>query len=214
MNDGELLDRIHGTAWIDDLLGYFDFDMYRRDYGPVEPVALPGGEPLEMIAGDGSGGAFMLVGDGPVRPVLYVGSEGEGGLIAVGLRAALALVVGLPSLHDATTFPVGEAGGSRLRDWLAECDADIRADRPDLDETRARLRAALDLPDVDEASLRAFQEAAADLRYRPFNQEGLPYRSMLDWRDEPWHGPDRPWPVTTVPVAGEPAHHPGQEPLF
>jgi len=178
----------------------------------VEPVALPGGEPLEMIAGDGGGGAFMLVGAGPVRPVLYVGSEGEGGLIAVGLRAALALIVGLSSLSDAMMFPIGD--GSRMRDWLAECDAEIRADRPELDEKRARLRAALDLPEVDEALLRSLHEAAADLRFRPFNEEGHPYRPLPYWLEEPWHGPDRPWPITVAPSVAEPAHHPGQDPLF
>ncbi|MGW0436549.1 hypothetical protein ACWDV4_28875 [Micromonospora sp. NPDC003197] len=77
-SDRVLLDQIRATPWIAALLVRFDFDVSRGAYGPVEPVHLSGGESLEMIAGDASGGAFMLVGSGSQRPVVYVGSEGEG----------------------------------------------------------------------------------------------------------------------------------------
>jgi hypothetical protein len=93
------------------MLALFDFDVARATEGPIEPVTLPGGEPLEAVAGDASGGSFLLIGEGAARPVLYVGSEGEGGLIATSLREALALIVGVSSLHDATAFPIHEDGG-------------------------------------------------------------------------------------------------------
>lgn len=215
MNDRELLDLIEGTPWIATLLGRFDFDLYRRDYGPVEPVTLASGEPLEMIAGDGGGGAFLLAGSGPQRPMVYVGSEGEGGLVATRLRDGLALIIGVSSLHDATAFPVDEDGGRKLRDWLATADAEIRKDWPELDTARTQLRTALNLRQVDDALLRSLHEAAADLRYRPFNEEGLPYRSMLGWVEEPsWHGPDRPTTVPTTVPAGADEQLPGQTSLF
>ncbi|MEU8425041.1 hypothetical protein AB0C15_29640 [Micromonospora sp. NPDC048835] len=78
MTDHELLDIIHGPPWIADLLALFDFEVARAANGPIEPVTLPGGEPLATIAGDGSGGSFLLVGASAVRSVLYVSSEGEG----------------------------------------------------------------------------------------------------------------------------------------
>lgn len=183
MTDLELLDIIRGTPWVDDLLTLFDFEVARAADGPVEPVTLPGGEPLEVIAGDGSGGSFLLVGTGEARPVLYVGSEGEGGLVATSLRDALTLVVGVSSLHDATTFPVDEDGGRALLAFLARTDDEIRADRPGFDDDRARLREALALPRAGLELLRSLQAAAADTGYRPVNADGDRLRPMLAWRE-------------------------------
>lgn len=172
--DAALLDQIRSTPWIADLLVMFDFDVTGIGYGPVEDVHLASGEPLEMIAADGSGGAFMLAGSGPNRPVVYVGSEGEGGLIATSLRDTLALVVGFSSIHDATALPYGE----ELRAWLVKTDEELRAEVPDLDADRRRLREALDLPVADDL-LAALHQAAADDRYRPVNEEGDAYTAML-----------------------------------
>lgn len=179
MRDVDLLKLIQETPWIADLLARFDFDLARVVNGPVEPVHLANGEPLEMIAGDASGGAFMLTGtDGEMRPVVYVGSEGEGGLIATGLRDALALVVGLSSLHDAVAIPLADNAGVLLRTGLAQADDEIRQDWPELDADRARLREALDLPTADSL-LESLQAAAADDDYRPVNDNGDEYESML-----------------------------------
>jgi hypothetical protein len=177
--DRELLDLIHGTPWLAHLLAHFDFDVSRHAEGPVEPVKLADGSSLEMIAGAADGGAFFLVGRGPVRPVLYVGSEGEGGLVALSLRDTLALVTGLPSLHDATTFSLEEDEGRRLLGWLAEADDVIREDWPTLDQDRARVQAALDLPPVYDL-LPSLHAAAADESYRPVNDHGDRYRSMIE----------------------------------
>lgn len=181
--DRALLDQILTTPWIAELLAEFDFDVSRVANGPVEQVHLAGGESLEMVAGDGSGGAFMLVGSGAVgsgaqRPVVYVGSEGEGGLIATSLRDALALVVGLSSIHDATSKPFGEDGGE-LRAWLDEADEYIRDDWPQLDADRDRLREALDLPPADNELLAALHRCAADEDHRPISDVGDRYSSML-----------------------------------
>lgn len=110
--------------------------------------------------------------------MVYVGSEGEGGLIATSLREALGLVVGLSSLHDAPAKPFGDDGGGWLRAWLAEADDEIREDWPELDAERQRLREALDLPTVD-GLLEMLHRAAADENYRPINDAGDRYRSML-----------------------------------
>lgn len=177
MDDRELLRLIRSEAWISELLVWFDFDLDRAANGPAEVVHLPGGEPLEMVAGDASGGAFLLVGSPDRdRPVVYAGSEGEGGLIAPDLRTALALVVGLSSIHDATSMPLGD--GVRLREWLRHVDDEIRDDRPGLDGNRARLREALGLPEAD-GLLEMLHAAAADERYRPVSEHGDVYDSML-----------------------------------
>ncbi|MDQ7909188.1 hypothetical protein RB614_32170 [Phytohabitans sp. ZYX-F-186] len=176
--DAAILDRIRSTPSIAKLLTDFDFDIERVANGPVEEVHLASGEPLEMVAGDASGGAFMLVGGGDERPVVYVGSEGEGGLIATSLRDALALIGSVSSIHDATARPLGDDGGAALRSWLAEADEEVREDWPDLDANRVRLREALDLPAAD-GLLEALHRLAADEAYRPISEAGDRYQSML-----------------------------------
>ncbi|GAA1829998.1 hypothetical protein GCM10009682_55970 [Luedemannella flava] len=178
INDEKLLARIRSTPWIAELLVLFDFDIARVADGPVEEVRLETGEPLEMVAGDGTGGAFMLVGSGPTRPVVYVGSEGEGGLIATNFADALALVVGLSNIHDATAMPIGADGGAALRAWLAKTDDELREYWPTLDEDRVRAREVLGLREADGPLLEALHAAAADERYRPISEYG-PYESML-----------------------------------
>ncbi|GAA1849311.1 hypothetical protein [Asanoa iriomotensis] len=178
MSDRELLEHIRATPWIAQALAEFDFDLSRVDNGPAEEVHLASGERLEMIAGDAAGGAFMLAGDGADRPVVYVGSEGEGGLIATTLRDALALIVGLSSIHDATAHPLGDDGGAKLRAWLAEADDEIRADWPDLDAARQRLRTELRLPAGTDL-LADLHAAAADDRYRPISDAGDAYEAMV-----------------------------------
>ncbi len=215
VTDRELLDTIHDTPWIAELLTLFDFDVARASDGPV---SLLGGQPLEAIAGDGTGGTFLLVGaDAAVRPVLYVGSEGEGGLIAISLRSALALIVGVASLHDATAYPVDEDGGRALRDFLTSADDEIRADRPELDDNRDRLRTALGLPPVDDALLRSLQSVAADFDYRPITGEGDRYRPMLSWLETAGEseGPAAPRVPPSAPIpTARPEEVPGQQALF
>jgi hypothetical protein len=199
VTDQELLGTIQGTKWIADLLTLFDFEVGRAADGLIELVTLPGGEPLRSIAGDASGGSFHLVGVGEVRPVLYVGSEGEGGLIAASLRGALALVVGVSSVHDATVFSLEEDDGRSLREYLARADDEIRKDWPGLDDDRARLRQALALPPVGDALLQSLHTAAADFNYRPINRQGDRYRPMLAWLEEP-EEPDPPTPRSAAAV--------------
>jgi hypothetical protein len=178
VRNAEILELINANKRIADLLVRFDFDIARVVDGPCEQVHLASGEPLEMVAGDASGGAFMLVGSGEERAIVYVGSEGEGGLIAKDLRDALALVVGLSNIHDATSFPYGDDGGERLRAWLVQTDEEIREDWPELDRERARIREVLMLPEA-ESLLESLHLAQADERYRPISDAGDEYESML-----------------------------------
>lgn len=171
----DLLAQIKATPWLADILAtHFDFDLTRTV--PLEPVRLPGGEPLTPIAGDASGGTYLQTAAGAV---VYAGSEGEGGLIALSLRDTLALRVGLASLHDALAKPLGV----ELRLWLAECDEEIREDDVasgpgwmGIDEARARVRKALELPPAD-GLLAGLHNAAADEAYRPIGEHGR-YRPM------------------------------------
>ncbi|WP_329102029.1 hypothetical protein OG792_22700 [Micromonospora sp. NBC_01699] len=179
MSGLERLTLINTTPWLADLLASLcDLDFSRTKEGPIEPIRLADGEPLEMFAGDASGGAFLFAGrGGEERPVVYAGSEGEGALVAIGLADALAVAVELPSLHDALAVPYGEDGGAALRAWLDRADQEIRDDQPDLDALRGRLREALHLPPAD-GLLERLHAAAADHTYLPVGEHGR-YEPML-----------------------------------
>ncbi|GAA2476920.1 hypothetical protein [Winogradskya humida] len=171
----DLLETIRATPWLAEVLtDQFGFDLARTD--PMEDVHLPGGGTLTPIAGDDAGGTFMLAAGGAV---VYAGAYGEGGLIASTLRESLGLIVGLPSLQDALARPLGDG----MRAWLEECDEEIRREwdtRGDgwlpLDEARARVRKALDLPEAD-GLLAGFHAAMTDGAYRPVSEHGA-YRPM------------------------------------
>jgi hypothetical protein len=174
MQDDELLELLRGRSWIPEALAGLGFDASAA--GAPGPLRLPDG-PLEPVAGDGAGGGFLLaVPVGHFRPVVHAGPDGAGGLVASGVREALALVVGLPGLpglREALAVPIGADGGAALRARLTEADDALRAARPELAELRARLRAELELPAADDL-LPALHAAAADEGYRPVG-----YRSLL-----------------------------------
>ena len=133
-----------------DLAILTDFDIARRD--PVENLSVPSGLPLEVVAGDASGGSFFLVGDvhAARRPVLYTDSEGGAALVAEDLAEALAVFVALGWWHDA-------GYGSDLD----EMEAELREYEPELDEMRAALTATLGLPVLGREQARDRLLAAA-----------------------------------------------------
>jgi hypothetical protein len=52
------------APWPTDQLALFDFDVSRRAEGAVEPVSLPDGSLLEMIAGEAHGDRNRSMMDG------------------------------------------------------------------------------------------------------------------------------------------------------
>ena len=78
----QLLDLIQATPEIDRLLrSSFDFDIARKQNG--DGFRLASGAPMEVIAGESTGGAFFLCAEqNGRRPVVFASSEGEGGLLA------------------------------------------------------------------------------------------------------------------------------------
>src|SRR5215212_3725974 len=90
-----LLDLIHNTPDIHKLLrSSFGFDIGRKRCG--DGLRLASGAPLEPIAGEFAGGAYLLCAEEDGRqPVVFASSEGQGGLIADDLADALEIIVGL-----------------------------------------------------------------------------------------------------------------------
>jgi len=84
----------------------FEFDVQRGQGG--ESGRIASGEALESVAGDLAGDTFYLCGaPGAERPLLYVTSEGQAGLIADNLAAGLELIIGAPYWRDCLGFSGG-----------------------------------------------------------------------------------------------------------
>ncbi|MFG2551320.1 hypothetical protein [Streptomyces sp. NPDC048581] len=126
----------------------FNFDLARAAHGHVEEVRLASGGPLEVVAGDDTGGTYFVCADGSV---LYADSEGGAGIIGSGVDEALEIMIGLAE------------GGE---DEESAGDEEEFHQRPGLDEARAELRAALGFPERSTAELEAMRQAAL-LRTEP-----------------------------------------------
>jgi hypothetical protein len=107
---------------------------------------LQSGEPLEVVGRDAGGGYFCLYrggGEGEPR-LLYVGSEGEAGVLARSLSEGLQMMIALPYWRDCLKF----SGGGKLEEMRKAqggLEASLRESRPDLDVLRQQAYAALGL---------------------------------------------------------------------
>jgi hypothetical protein len=117
----------------------FDFELTEPDL--VEPdVILQSKHALSVIAQDGAGGIFVQCDIAGVeqKPVLYVSSEGEAGIIAPDVVTALQLVVQLPYWRDCLKF----SGGGDLAEMsktLPYLEREIHEDEPLIDDYRETL---------------------------------------------------------------------------
>jgi hypothetical protein len=138
-----MLTRIRDSAVAAELLaGLCDFDVGRDR--PLEDLRLASGDDIDVIAGDAAGGCYLICGTGPSRPVVFATSEGQAGLIAADLAAALEMMVTLPYWLDCLKF---SAGGQLAEMQLASArlEREFLEDFPDLRHQQAGLRHELDL---------------------------------------------------------------------
>jgi hypothetical protein len=108
---------------VQERLRALDFDV---GLGQGEPswCSIDGVERPEVIARDGSGGEFIVLGPSP--RVLWVSSEGEASVIAADLEELIDLVVLLPYWRDLLRFSdikkMRQAASGREQSWLDEDD--------------------------------------------------------------------------------------------
>ncbi|QOV34814.1 hypothetical protein IM697_32625 [Streptomyces ferrugineus] len=124
----------------------FGFDIARAAHGHVEEVRLASGGPLEVVAGDDTGGTYFVCADGSV---LYADSEGSAGIIGSSVDEALEIRIGLAEVEDDEDDGEEEPGQRR-----------------ELARARAELRAAFGFPERSAAELEAMLRAAL-LRTEP-----------------------------------------------
>jgi hypothetical protein len=184
-----LLDLMQNTPDIHKLLqSSFGFDIGRKRCG--DGLRLASGAPLEPIAGEFAGGAYLLCAeeDGR-RPVVFASSEGEGGLIADDLTDALEIIVGL-AWQDCLRF----SGGGDV-DVMQVCarhlERFLARDNPDLAKERAQVAAALSLRVVPVADLVIRLHGAASRTAPDFvvtTEDGQAYDRPFGEYSEPRHG--------------------------
>ncbi|MFJ7077365.1 hypothetical protein [Streptomyces sp. NPDC098781] len=119
----------------------FDFDLDRAAHGHAEEVRLASGGPLDIVAGDASGGTYFACADGSM---LYADSEGSAGIVGSTVDEALEIRIGLAEAED----------------------EEEPEQQGELERARAELRAALGFPDRSRAELEAMLRAAL-LRTEP-----------------------------------------------
>ncbi|WP_328437946.1 hypothetical protein OHA71_13415 [Streptomyces sp. NBC_00444] len=161
----------------------FNFDLARADAAHVEPVRLASGGPLEVVAGDDTGGTYFVCADGSL---LYADSEGSAGIIGSSVDEALETVIGLPGWHDYLDLSPSD-GEEAVLARVAEIEEEIR-ECHSIDEERAELRAALGLPERSPVELIGMLHAAL-LRTEPdfllLNGEELCAFDLLDRHPRP-----------------------------
>ncbi|MFI7409461.1 hypothetical protein ACIBU0_12425 [Streptomyces sp. NPDC049627] len=123
----------------------FAFDIDRAAHGHVEEVRLASGGPLDIVAGDDTGGTYFVCADGSV---LYADSEGSAGIVGSSVDEALEIMIGLAEVEEDE-----------------EDEEEVQQSRH-LEKARAELRAALGFPERSSAELEAMLQAAL-LRTEP-----------------------------------------------
>lgn len=106
-----------------------------------------GSDAFELIATDASGSEFAICQSSKIsgRPLLYVSSEGQAGVVARNLEEWLSTMVAIPHWHDCLKF----SGGGKLEEMrrvLPFSEAEALQDSPQLESIRKKLRARLELP--------------------------------------------------------------------
>ncbi|KJC51511.1 hypothetical protein UB31_11325 [Bradyrhizobium sp. LTSP849] len=152
-------------------LGTFDvaFEPDEEPWFTIDGIESP-----RQIGSDGSGGAFVLL---PSQEVLYVSSEGRAGIIADSFEAFVQLVVARPYWLDILKFSAGgDLAEMRRAAHALETTLD---DKDEVNEARADMRRALDLPQPDDP-VGALYEAVAASDAIVRTTDGSPFTTLFN----------------------------------
>ena len=124
----------------------FDFDILRTSRDPLWFTVSPNIE-LTPLAGEGSGGIYAQMKDR--GDILFVDSEGAGGIIAPNLESAILLFVCHPYWRDLLKF---SGGGvlAEMRRTLPFAERAYYQDTPEARESGEMIRERLSLPHITD----------------------------------------------------------------
>ena len=138
---------------IEDLDWPFDFDVDRAedDYSWIK---LSPETPFIVIAGEGTGGAFLAYGKGEphMLPMLHATSEGQAGRVAANLTEFLGILLAIPYWRDLLKFS-GKGDLAEMRKTAVFMEREYAEDYPDIEGVRARIMGALPIPKIDDPIL-------------------------------------------------------------
>jgi hypothetical protein len=151
MNEASLLEVLRTSSEVKRILERdFDFQLFP----PTTESGLfhfSDGTAFELIAGDGGGGEFVLC-DGrgsPTRPLLFVSSDGQKGIIARNLERGIATIIDLPYWYDCLHF----SGGGQLAEMrrvVPLSEEDLVAHKPNIMSSRDTLRTQLRISRISD----------------------------------------------------------------
>ncbi|MBS7531575.1 hypothetical protein IC619_013890 [Hazenella sp. IB182353] len=124
----------------------FDFEVI-KPYAISEEPDLKVREVATVIAKDGTGGIFALWGEGQQVdncPIVYIGSEGEAGMIAHNFHECISLTTQHPYWRDMLKY----SGGGQLKEMykvLSLLEVELLEEEPDIELMRERLISTLQL---------------------------------------------------------------------
>ena len=127
----------------------FDVDLASDDFSWI---AMPEGTSCEVVAGCGSGGAFVACGDGPpeTRPIYYLSSEGQAGCVGSSLAEFIAILVAHPYWFDLLKFS-GGGNLEHMRKAEGFLAREYTEDNPDESADRTTVLSELDVPTLPDA---------------------------------------------------------------
>lgn len=128
----------------------FDFSPRRADTN-ARWITLKPNHRFKVIAGDSTGGVFLVYGEGDESrlPILHATSEGQAGRVAANLTEWLALLMAIPYWRDLLKF----SGGGKLTEMRRAAkfmEREYAEDYPELPAVRERLIRALHVPSLED----------------------------------------------------------------
>jgi hypothetical protein len=137
---------------------------------------------FELIGSDASGGEFVLCASGqlPRRPLLFVSSEGQAGVIGRNLEEGLSTIIAIPFWMDCLKF----SGGGQLvemRRVIPLSEAEMLEDSPRFDSSRQVLKTRLELqPLIDP--VQTLHKAVTELSplFPAYGSDGSQFRTLFN----------------------------------
>ena len=170
---------ITGSEAISDDLCSVAFNVYRSalDYSwfELEPKI-----DFDVLAGEGSGGAFLAYGSGEIelRPVLHVTSEGAAGEIATNLDELLGILLNLPYWEDILKFS-GDGDLNEMRKTARIMQREYERNDADILAACDRLKGVLPIPPLRDP-VRAFHDAIHRTTCRVVARDGSYFGSLFN----------------------------------
>ena len=128
----------------------FDFSLSQADRDS-KWITLKPPFPFQVIAGEGTGGAFIAYGEGePERlPILHATSEGQAGRVASNLDEWLGILMTIPYWRDLLKF----SGNGKIDDMILTStfmEKEYEEDFPDLPEARELILSKFTIPRIED----------------------------------------------------------------